>query len=271
MSVDRGRVESSFSRWASEYDAHTPVQQRVVDRLMDTLNTCICGSPEKLLDIGCGTGRLLDALSRNFPDTSLYGLDISAGMLAKAVELLGERAVLIRGDAEELPFPSGFFDLVISASTFQWLDSCDKCFRSVHNVMQPGGQFVFSLFGSGTLAELQCSWREALARCGHPLSAGTHDGTHRFQTAGDILASLERCGFTDCSVDTCKEIVWYPDLPGLLHAIKRVGAGSSRPPSGGGLGWRRVMHEMAVVYAERYGSSGELPATYQVIFGRGTV
>ncbi len=270
MAIDRIRVKESFSRGALEYDDHTPVQQRVINSLVSITGQRISTPPEALLDIGCGTGRLLDAFRSTFPDSALYGLDISQGMLARACERLKGNAVLVNADAEHLPFDDSFFDLVISSSTFQWLDSCETCFKAVRDKLKPGGQFIFAMFGEGTLKELHESWRDALAICNRDISV-KNDGTHRFHSVEDINATMLGAGFIEVSVRASREVVWYPDIPAMLHAIKRIGAGSSKPPSGGGLGWRRVIHEMANIYMSRFGRDGQVPATYKVIYGIGKV
>lgn len=268
MLIDRKRVERSFSRGADEYDLHTPVQQRVIDGLLKMLDLRVTSSPETVLDIGCGTGQLLSSLAIRYSEASLSGMDISHGMLEKAAERLGDRAVLVIGDAEFPPFAESCFDLIVSTSTFQWLDDLGKCFAQVQSMLKPGSDFIFALFGKGTLSELQNSWREALLRTGRHFVPGG-DGTHSFHGAEAVSSELIASGFRNVSVESVSEVVWYPDLPRLIHAIKRVGAGSSRPPAGGGLGWRRVMHEMAAVYSERYGGEEGLPVTYQVFYGAG--
>ena len=268
MQIDRQRVGRSFSRGAEEYDLHTPVQKRVMETLLGFLSGNLNHFPSRILDVGCGTGQLLMSLSKIYPEASLFGLDLSSGMLEKAAEILGGNAVLVNGDAESPPFQSSFFDLVVSTSTFQWLENLFPCFSAVHAILKPGSRFVFAMFGDGTLKELQDSWREALLRTGRDYRIGD-DGTHVFHCAESVINQLSFAGFRELSVESTAEVVWYPDVPRLLHAIKRVGAGSSRPPSGGGLGWRRVIHEMAAVYSERYGGSEGLPVTYQVIYGTG--
>lgn len=266
--IDRGRVERSFHRGACQYDQHTPVQQRVVQRLLGRLSAELSNEPQRVLDIGCGTGQLLQSLAQRYPQAGLTGLDLAPNMLQQAAERLGTRAELVQGDAERLPFGDTSFDLVVSSSTFQWLEHCDTCFGEVQRILKPDGLFCFALFGEGTLQELQCSWRDALARSGRV--ADLHqDGTHRFHTLEEVKASLEQQGFTDLEVVSEREVVWYPDLPQLLQAIKRIGAGTARPQRGGGLGWRRVLHDMATVYRERFGTDLGVPASYQVIYGVG--
>lgn len=266
--IDRGRVERSFHRGAGQYDQHTPVQQRVVQRLLERLSAELSQGPQRVLDIGCGTGQLLQQLAQHYPQAKLTGLDLAPNMLQQAAERLGNGAELLQGDAERLPGKDNSFDLVVSTSTFQWLEECATCFGEVQRVLEPGGLFCFALFGDGTLFELQNSWRGALQRNDRPVLEGG-DGTHRFHTVDQVRQSLEQQGFMAVEVGTEQELVWYPDLPQLLQAIKRIGAGTAHPQRGGGLGWRRVLHDMAALYRERYGTDLGVPASYQVIYGTG--
>lgn len=263
---DRERVGRSFQRGAEQYDQHTPVQQRVVQCLLDQLSRLLADEPSTVLDIGCGTGRLLSQLLPRYPQAALTGLDLAPNMLQQAEHRLAGRAALVHGDAEQLPFPDQCFDLVVSSSTFQWLEQCDSCFGEVRRVLKDNGVFCFALFGEGTLLELQTSWREALVRSGRQLD-NAQDGTKRFHNLSEIRDALVRQRFDAVEVATRLEVAWYPDLPQLLQAIKRIGAGTARPPAGGGLGWRRVLHEMAAIYTGRFGTGRGVPASYQVIYG----
>lgn len=266
--INRQRVRTSFHRGAADYDQHTPVQQRVVEQVLSQLHGYqpeLCGS---VLDIGCGTGRLLERLMTRHPEVSLTGLDIAPNMLQQAGERLGSSVRLIQGDAEQLPFTDEYFTTVLSSSTFQWLDSLQTCFREIRRVLLRDGWFVFSLFGEGTLCELGECWGQAWQNCGR-IEAVAGNGTHRFHTGNDVMQALETVGFRDIQLTTGCEVVWYQDVPHLLHAVKRIGAGTARPPSGGGLGWRRLLHEMAAIYVDRYGTAEGIPASYGVIYAAG--
>lgn len=267
---ERQRVQQAFHRGAIDYDQHTPVQQRVVERLLGVLQEHPLQPYKLLLDIGCGTGRLLELLAHELPQAQLTGLDLAPNMLQQARERLDNQTTLVQGDAEQLPFADQTFDLVVSSSTFQWLAQLDACFGEAARVLKPSGRFVFSLFGQGTLGELQTSWRTALADCCRIDAVHRHDGTHRFHTAKQVAAALATAGFHTRRTWVEQETVWYPDVPHLLQAVKRIGAGTARPPVGGGLGWRRVLHAMAAVYRQRFGTADGVPATYQVIYGEGS-
>lgn len=266
--IDRQRVQSSFHRGAADYDQHTPVQQRVLQRLLEQLELPASGTSAKILDIGCGTGRLLESLGQRYPDAVLTGLDLAQNMLKQAAERLPVTVRLLQGDAEQLPFSAEAFSLVLSSSTFQWLDQLEPCFKEISRVLEPGGKFVFSLFGGETLFELRESWQQALVACGRTRD-GQQDGTHRFHTCDQVRHALVMAGVSNVKVWSELEVVWYPDVPHLLQAIKRIGAGSAKPPAGGGLGWRRVFHEMANIYTNRFGAEGRVPVSYEVIYAAG--
>ena len=266
--VDRCRVRRSFQHGALEYDQHTPVQQRVIAQLLQ--QAALRGNEEygALLDIGCGTGRLLAGVMEKYPHYLPVGLDLANSMLSQARLRTGAKALLVQADAGQLPFQNQSFNLIVSSSTFQWCDALDSCFSEVHRCLRQDGRFFFTLFGDGTFLELKDSWREARIACGFSAKTDS-DGTHRFHTAEKVRTVLENLRFRELSVTTTVEKEWYPDVVHLLQSVKRIGAGSSRPPAGGGLGWRRVLHRMAEVYADKYGTTRGVPASYQVVWGAG--
>ncbi len=267
--IDRQRVRASFHKGASDYDQHTPVQKKVIEHLLHKLENSGIESGATVLDIGCGTGLMLEQLSQSFPDLYLTGLDLAPNMIRHANERLGEKAELIQGDAERLPFEDDKFSIALSSSTFQWLGSLNPCFDEVIRILKPDGRFLFSLFGEGTLKELRESWQEAWLSFGQNKKA-EHDGTHHFHNIAQVESALELSGFSNIKVYSANETAWYPDVPHLLHAIKRIGAGTSHPPSGGGLGWRRILHKTAEIYSKRYcRSDGAVKTTYNVIYGEG--
>lgn len=266
--IDRKRVKNSFQRGALEYDRHTPVQMKVVEKLLQQLDPAELPEGARLLDVGCGTGRLLEQLVNRFPPLQLTGLDLAPGMLERARERLPDSVQLLQGDAEQLPFSDGSFDLVLSSSTFQWLNDLTGCFCEVKRVLAKGGLFRFCFFGEGTLKELGDEWQNALHLSGYG-SQNRDSGLHDFHTVADVKKGLELAGFNDIQLQYTVETAWYPDLPALLKGIKRIGAGTSRPLAGRGLGWRGVLHKMAENYQKNYGTDQGVPASYGVIYGAG--
>lgn len=261
--IDRTRVRRAFTAHAGDYDRHAVVQPRVVARLLDQLRAAE-GCPDRILDIGTGTGRLLRELAGLYPGARLAGLDLAQTMAATArATCSGNEVWVAAGDAEALPFVPAAFDLVVSTSTFQWLEQLDTAFGEVLRVLQPGGRFVFALFGRQTLYELRSSYREA-----HELHGRGHERrTHTFAEAADVAAALARAGFQGIDCRSELEVETHPDVATLLHALKRIGAGNAASGPAPGLAARRIMLTMMELYARRYGTAAGVPATYEVIYG----
>jgi ubiquinone/menaquinone biosynthesis C-methylase UbiE len=144
-----GDVER-FGRWAPTYDRHVlqrmifePVQKKVLE-LAETQ----VARPGAILDVGCGTGRLLRSAAERFPDARLQGVDAAEGMIEQARASAGEgsRIDFKLAAAEELPFGDSQFDLVFSTMTLHhWADQ-RQGIAEVSRVMTPSGRWILADF-----------------------------------------------------------------------------------------------------------------------------
>ena len=103
-------------------------------------------SGHRVLDVGCGTGSLTIQLKRLNPETDVVGLDPDPKALALAKRKAMRAAVSIqldRGFGDELPYPDGSFDRVLSSLMFHHVptDEKGKTLRAVRRVLKPGGEF----------------------------------------------------------------------------------------------------------------------------------
>ncbi|MDR3581097.1 MAG: methyltransferase domain-containing protein [Oryzomonas sp.] len=262
---DRSKVGRTFHRHADAYDRFASVQQRVVRRLMELLESHVGVEPRAALDIGCGTGALSIALKRRYPQTLCCGLDLAFNMVRQASAKSGNDCLFFNGDAEQIPFRAGSFDLVVSASTLQWLDSLDGCLEECRRVVNKDGLIAMAFFGGTTLWELQESYREALARraSGDDPRIGR---LHRFMKVEAVRQALGRLGAGQALVASEIEMDFHPDVQGLLASIKGIGAGTASRGGAGGLGWRRILNDMSEIYQRRFLTDGMIPATYEVIY-----
>jgi ubiquinone/menaquinone biosynthesis C-methylase UbiE len=117
-----------------------------VDDLADVL------PDESVLDLGCGTGRLLSALVDRQPAARYTGVDPDPRILTIArrrLEKAGAQVELRQGYAQELSFPAGAFDLVVSTLVFHHLSDGAKraAMREVARLLRPGGRFLLVDFG----------------------------------------------------------------------------------------------------------------------------
>jgi len=202
---DKKRIGRGFHRQAGEYDKHAVVQKRVVANLDRLVAAHLDRAPERLLDIGCGTGAMLSILRDRYPQVQLNGLDLAFNMVQKAATRLGPDALLVNGDAECLPFQDCSFDLVVSASTFQWLHQLEKCFAECLRVLEPGGLMCVAFFGGKTLWELQESYRHAVSgRCNDTETRSNR--LQRFKQSDEVHQMLAVSGFDQVMVASETEV-----------------------------------------------------------------
>ena len=96
----------------------------------------------RLLDIGCGTGVLLEQLVLQQPEARLYGGDLSSAMLAVARDRLGRSAGLVQAASEALPLADASIDVLVSSSTFHFVREPGKALSEMRRVLRPGGRLV---------------------------------------------------------------------------------------------------------------------------------
>ncbi len=93
----------------------------------------------RVLDLGCGTGRLGALLAGR---ARVVGLDVSHAMLARASARARSPAGLVQGSAFRLPFPDASFDAVASGFVLRNLHDLGRAFREMARVMAPEGVLV---------------------------------------------------------------------------------------------------------------------------------
>lgn len=133
-----------FERWSNTYE-RSFMQWVLFDRVHSAVLSAIPAGwqPQVILDIGCGTGRLLRKASARWPSARLIGVDPTAGMIAQARAAMpgGEFHL---GSAESIPLPDNSVDLVLSTVSFHhWQDQAQGI-REVARVLKPGGRFYLA-------------------------------------------------------------------------------------------------------------------------------
>jgi ubiquinone/menaquinone biosynthesis C-methylase UbiE len=107
---------------------------------------------EAVLDLGCGTGILLQALVARRPDGRFAGVDPDRQALGIARRRLQRTPAveLVEGYAQDLPFPDAAFDLVITTLIFHHLPDSVKvaALHEVRRVLAPQGRFLLVDFGA---------------------------------------------------------------------------------------------------------------------------
>jgi trans-aconitate methyltransferase len=206
------RTDGLYTEFMPEWDAAR--YHRVSDpqlswglRVLDRLRP---QPGERILDIGCGTGRLIGDLLARASAARVTGIDRSWPMIAEANGHFGGRAQFVQAEATRLPFPSAFA-AVFSTATFHWVPDHARLFSEIHRVLEPGGRLVSQAGGGPNLSRLY-DRTAALARTAEyaPYFAGWAD-PWTFAGVDDTIDRLERAGFSHVSVWLESAPTSFPD------------------------------------------------------------
>lgn len=132
-----------FDQWSSTYE-NSWMQRAFFDRAHQAVLALAAGivhQPANVLDVGCGTGRLLRQAHTYWPEAQLIGVDPANGMIEMAKRLT-PNATFMTGMAEALPFQDASVDLALSTISFHhWQDQAAGI-REIARVLRPGGYFL---------------------------------------------------------------------------------------------------------------------------------
>ncbi len=135
------KSKEAFNRQAATYDHDRSGQHaralypEILERLTDVRLASI-------LDVGCGTGALLEQVLERFKGIQAAGLDIAENMIDRARKRLMGRATLVLGDAEHMPFTDGAFDVVCCNDSFHHYPSPENALQEIKRVLKPDGMFI---------------------------------------------------------------------------------------------------------------------------------
>jgi ubiquinone/menaquinone biosynthesis C-methylase UbiE len=133
-------VHSKMAASYNEREPHfRPENRAKVRRVLESLRREFGG---RLLDVGCGTGFIIDLAEDLFDD--ICGIDITPAMLAR-VRAGRANIRTVEADASALPFEDERFDVVSGYSFFHHLEHLAPAVQEVHRVLRPGGCFYADL------------------------------------------------------------------------------------------------------------------------------
>jgi demethylmenaquinone methyltransferase/2-methoxy-6-polyprenyl-1,4-benzoquinol methylase len=144
------KVQQMFDNIAPTYDKLNHIMSLNVDKLWrrHALKEIVDGTPQRILDIACGTGDSTISIARAAAEgTKVTGADISEGMMALVTEKAEKAGVLDRldlqvADGEALPYEEGTFDRVTCAFGIRNFEHKEKGLEEFRRVLRPGGRAV---------------------------------------------------------------------------------------------------------------------------------
>ena len=121
---------------------------------LDVLGRLDLAGDETVLDAGCGSGRITEALIERLPRGRAIAVDQSPSMVDAARERLGAGADLRVVDLLDLELDEQV-DAILSTATFHWIADHDRLFGRLRSALRPGGRLVAQCGGEGNITILR--------------------------------------------------------------------------------------------------------------------
>lgn len=221
---------------------------RLADRLQD-----IRRNFPVAVDLAARRGLMEKMLGAQGKTTSLVGLDLDAALLGS----LGAVA-----DPNLPPLAPASVDLVLGCLCLHWVDDLPGLLAQIRRALKPGGLFLASMLGGGTLGELRQAFLEAESE----VKGGAAPRVIPMADIRDLGGLLQRAGFKEPVADSETLTVSYRHPLSLLADLRAMGEGNaliqrSKCPLG-----RAVLGRMCHLYQERFGDAqGLVPARFDIL------
>ena len=177
--------EEGYDKYAEFYDKKLAYLDGFEKNLIVRMAGDLDG--KKVLDLGCGTGRLIKPLLEK--GAQVCGADISSKML-KIAEKKFSKVKFFKTDAEKTPFKDDRFDIVVAGFLIVHVKDLDKVFREVYRILKPGGCFIVSNINQRKAPKLKTPSREEIV-----ISSFYHIPKHVISALQEAFFRIERDEF----------------------------------------------------------------------------
>lgn len=253
--LDAAQMQRNFARAAASYEQHDALQREVQQLLLERL-TFYLQTPQRIVDIGAGTGRGSALLKARYPKAEVIAIDAAVPMLHAARHHSTWRKPFLRvaGAATNLPLADHSVDILYSNLCFQWVNDLPALFAECVRVLKGDGLLVFSSLGPDTLQELRAAW------------AGVDEQAHvsRFLDMHDVGDAVLAAGLRDPVLDVQRYSLTYSEPRNLLQELQGLGATNADHARRRSLTGKHRFQRMLAAYAAKR-VDGRIPATCEVV------
>ncbi|QTS83921.1 methyltransferase domain-containing protein [Coxiella endosymbiont of Amblyomma nuttalli] len=218
------RIQQSFNNASDTYDTYSFIQREVCKNLLKQLKN-LSFRHDVIADFACGTGISTQEIMNAFSCRTLYAIDFSDKLLAKAKnKKLGSKVVFILADFDDIVFLKNCFQLLVCNMGFQWALDLKHTLTTSFLQLADFGVMAFSIPLQGTFHELKNDYRnyfldsqsivDLLEDTGFEISSFREENfVEAFNTPIETIRSIKNIG-ANCLIHSKRE-------KGLL-SIRRI-------------------------------------------------
>ena len=258
-SINTSQMISAFNRAAPQYEAEARLQQEIANRLIERLQTLPL-KPQRIVDLGCGTGKLTRQLQKQYPKADILALDIATNMLQTARQQAPRwfsHQYFCCADAHRLPLADNSVDLLVSNLMLQWCGDYKQVFAEFARVLKPEGRLLFSTFGPDTLKELRASWAQV----------DEHPHVNEFYDLHVLGDALLAAGLLHPVMDIDWLTMTFAEPASAMRHLQKIGAHNVLKQRQRGLMGKDKYRKVIEKYEQYRQEDGRIPATYEVTYG----
>jgi malonyl-CoA O-methyltransferase len=254
---DTQRVRRNFSRAADSYAQAAVLQREVEQRCLEQLFALTEIQPQRVLDLGCGTGRSSGLIKKHWRRSEVIALDIALPMLQQVPKhtRFWRPVRRVCANVSRLPFAEQTIDVVFSNLCLQWVSDLPGVLNEIRRVIKPAGVLLISTFGPETLSEL----RDAYLQNQYPPPLSD------FAAIAQVGDALMQSGFKNPVLLRENFTLTYPSVRDIAKDLRAIGATDARHQRSRGLHGRAYWQKIESSYDAMRNSDGKLPSTWEVI------
>ena len=243
-------IKRYFNNATQTYDSSAEIQQIIADELAKNIPADYY---KKVLEIGTGTGFLTKRIYDKIQNDFYVNLDIAFELLS-SYSKQARNMFFINADADFLPLKENIFDLIISSSTFQWLENPEKSFGKIFDTLKTGGEFYFSIFGEGTFFEM------------NEVSKITGFGSVMPMLSSKEYEEILKKYNVEYEINVKNYILFYDTVLKFLKHHKKTGARYTSKNKATG---KKSFNAFCQLYKDFFGTEKGIPVTYSIIYIKG--
>lgn len=180
---------------------------------------------ERVLDAGCGTGKLTVEILERLPDGHVIATDVSPSMIADVRGRLtpeyGERVSFIQSDLLDLQLDEPV-DAIASSAVFHWVPDHEQLFQRLFDALKPGGRLVAQCGGGPNIKQITDRAGAILSEPVFARHIGDWPGPWLFASPEETAQRLEVAGFVEIETWLQSQPVTLPDAATYRSYLETV-------------------------------------------------